>query len=333
MPLRNTLMKTTITLWFLAIPWTFQQDAESFQEGKQEAREQMILANSSKIVEILLSTNDATTYSISDALTTIPENLWDQELIFKLPLAPFFATYEVTIQGKPRKMPHPLTWHDKNFGMLVGYNQVDSIVTKYAQSGRENITGLTKYEISDTLTFPAVYPGLDQEFPQKLDTLLQSAPFNTLTINKGVLPQMKNFYTLTKQTEKDAASEYKTYTTDPAIVLAIKKTQEKRSAMALYKDGRLLLATHVSLGVSTPSGIFLTGFSVESQHLDYRRSTKYSSAPMAFSFNILGGVYGHARWADGQNRSYGCLGMPWAYAMIIQSLVKDGHVPVYMTTK
>ena len=69
----------------------------------------------------------------------------------------------------------------------------------------------------------------------------------------------------------------------------------KMSAMALYKNGSLLFATHVSLGPSTPNGIFLTGFRNEAQQvLDYRKSMQYDDAPMSFSFNIIGGVYAHA---------------------------------------
>ncbi|MDR3168235.1 MAG: L,D-transpeptidase [Candidatus Peribacteria bacterium] len=155
----------------------------------------------------------------------------------------------------------------RNLGELLGYTQVDSILTKYPLK-RENLTATSQYLLEDTLTFPLIVPSLASAFPLSLEEQLQEEGFrytgkDSLQLIENTLP----------------------------YVIVVKAIGGNTHALAVYKNGQLLLATHISIGGS--NGRTLRGLRRIDQHFAYKRSLKYDNVPMPYALHIVGGSGGY----------------------------------------
>ena len=212
--------------------------------------------------------------------------------------------------------------------MLLGYNQADSILNNYAQT-RENLAKNTRYQLTDTINFPAIYPGLDTCFSVSLQEELKQQEYSNLKTERTLKERIrKHGGTNESRGGGEPLREYLSSDT----VIVVKKLWSNKHALALYRDWKLFIATHVSPWWETPNGIFLSGLNWESQtRLDFRKSAKHDDAPMSFAFHISWGVFGHTGYVNGNKISHGCIRIPGGYAMIIQSVVAGKIIPVYIS--
>lgn len=296
MSLKNSLMKWAITLGLITLPQTqnVQQSIEQklFTDGEAHL-EQIVEEKKDQLLEILFSKNiqntDSTTFSYKELLQNLPNT--QKEIVIKRPLVELFELDPIS------KRQNPLTIGvRRNLGEILWYNQVDSIVSKYSQT-RDSLTATSRYEKSDTLSFPLIYPELKESFSCNLDKELHEDGFSFID-------------------SLDSTSNY---------CILIKTIGWWKQALAIYNTNRegnqLFLATHVSVGrrKSTPRGEYSTNV-----YIKHGYSNKYK-APMPYAITFKGGAYLlHQGKVNGTPLSHGCIRVPGLYQEIIYHLVEKG---------
>jgi hypothetical protein len=111
--------------------------------------------------------------------------------------------------------------------------------------------------------------------------------------------------------------------------IVVKRLPEWKSALALYRDGELFMATYVSVWLNrrkTRMWQFQT-----LAHNPYYYSHKYKS-PMPYWVNFDEWWFWFHQWnVTGYPASHGCVRQPGIYSLALYSLVKDKkHVDVFI---
>ncbi|MDR0860353.1 MAG: L,D-transpeptidase family protein [Candidatus Peribacteria bacterium] len=235
--------------------------------------------------------NDSTFYIFSELL----ENLKGEDAVIQRPMSEL-------LEGK-YKNPLVMGGVARDMGALLGYNQADSILANYPQS-RDSLTAKSKYQLTDTLSFPLIAPGLASAFPLFLEEQLQEEGFH--------------------YTGKD--SLHLAENTSPYTIV-VKRIEGGKHALALYKEGQRYLATHVSIGGR--NGHTIRGLRSIDLHVPHKRSQKHDNAPMPYALHILGGTEGyylHQGRVNGKPLSHGCVRVPGLYQEVMYHLVGDGSL-------
>lgn len=169
-----------------------------------------------------------------------------------------------------------------HIGEFLWYNQADSIIKKY-NTDTLDINSIK--EISD-ISFPLIYDELSDKIPHDLDTLLTQDKFSE---HKNKLIWIDSLIVVTKQ-------------------------EDWKYTVSYYIDGRLFLASYVSIWVwkATPQWLF----SVKRKIFD-KRSIKYKNAPMPYALHLDGNIFIHQWYIDWEKRSHGCVRLPWLYQEIL----------------
>ena len=106
-----------------------------------------------------------------------------------------------------------------NYGNLLGFSQAENIMRKY-NSFPDSIefSATKKLESNDTISFPLIYPELEDYFPKERETLCLNENF----------------------------SKYQDIKTDHLFVVS--RCENGKNALAYYRYGKLKLASYVSIG-------------------------------------------------------------------------------------
>lgn len=168
-------------------------------------------------------------------------------------------------------------------GNLLGYSQASTIIKDFnpqikGQNAQSSYRSLPEWSI----TLPLVYPELKSYFPEKLDQLWENQLF----------------------------SPYKNQITTQDVIV-ISRCENWKAALAYYRNGKLTLASYVSLwvkGHKTVEGLFSLTHDAK-----YRRSKKYENAPMPYAIHFTGGYFMHQGVSNGENKSHGCVRVPGLY--------------------
>ncbi|MDQ1344376.1 MAG: hypothetical protein QG650_1097 [Patescibacteria group bacterium] len=195
------------------------------------------------------------------------------------------------------KTPLGMSGMSKKVSDFLGLNQYEAIlaleneVVPTADSKGKTVydTSLGKYS---EIQFPAVFYGLEMVFPATI------ADFS-------------------KADKKLPAGVRET---DDLVFVDV--TPEGKTALAFYQNGKLALATHVSLGTkghATPRGTFTASYKES-----YKRSKLYENAPMPYAVNVEGHVFLHHGRVNGTPLSHGCIRVPGFYQEVIFREIKSG---------
>lgn len=145
-----------------------------------------------------------------------------------------------------------------------------------------NFSAKTRLKNEDKIRFPLIYPELKHYFPDSLKNLWQN--------NEAFLP-------------------YKRENIDHLLIVS--KCENGKNALAYYEQGRLKMATYVSIG--NPRTKTIRGSFPVKHDAIFRRSRKYQNAAMPYSLHIKGHYFLHQGWSDGSPRSHGCIRVPGLY--------------------
>ena len=214
--------------------------------------------------------------------------------------------------------PHPLAvkWVKKDFRSLLGRNWIESLKTRIPQKlshRSENITSDTQYELWDTIRFKLINPLLEWAFPKYLSDQLKEEWFEWFSDRESSIIAEKISNKKNPKDKKEKKSDF-----DYDIV--VKKLSSWRSALALYRDGELFMATYVSIWRNrnkTLTWQFKIG-----ERNPYKRSIKYDNSAMPFALNIYNGRYAHQWVVSWYPLSHWCVRLPGVYADVLFSLVK-----------
>ena len=184
----------------------------------------------------------------------------------------------------------PFYWPGKmivpNYWNYLWYSQAITIINDYNKR-REPIIATDCVSADETLSVPFIYPGLKSYFPENWADLV------------AIFPEYKNI------SESD--------------LIFIARCDNWKSALAYYKNWKLTLATHVSLGnphlrkaIRTTSWVFTL-----KRDIIRRRSRAFWRSPMPYSILVEWAwnwwVYLHQWKVDWSNLSHGCCRVPWLY--------------------
>ena len=261
-----------------------------------------------KEISICLDVDDENSFTHTNVLEQISD---PQNTILEYPLAQLFKRYG----NKPH--PYRVSWIGRDFSALLWKNWIEEISTFVPQklkSRAEWITSDTKYEIWDTLRFPLINPLLQWEFPQQLSEQLQEDWFESFS-DADSLDIAK------RQNEKKYSFFNDKEKSDFIYDIIVKRLSSWKSALALYRDWELFMATYVSVWLNSKRTKTWQFKIWEKQ--PYRRSHKYGNAPMSGALHVCNGIFIHQWYVTGYNLSHGCIRVPAGYEDLLYSLIKN----------
>lgn len=172
---------------------------------------------------------------------------------------------------------------------MIWGNQYQTVYNKYNTYKEEDSTFIQK--LDKGITYPLIYPDLKKYFPDTINELQDKIDLSKYDLSA------------------------------PHLIFIMKLNNEK-TALAYYENAHLKMATQVSLGTlhhKTPSGQYPL-----KHDAIYRRSKSYNRAPMPYSIHVVKGIFLHQWYSDGNNRSHGCIRVPWFYQQrLYNQLPKD----------
>lgn len=239
--------------------------------------------------------------------TGVLESVNDPEnTVLEFPVSQLFDKY-----GN-RNHPLAVSWVSKTFRSLLGKWWIESSTIPQKLKHRSGwITSETRYEIWDTIRFALINPELKWSFPQILSDQLKEDWFQTFS-DSNLLPSKKEEI-LGFNNENIEKSDF-TYD------IVVKKLPSWKSALALYRDWELFMATYVSVGLNSRK-TKTWQFKVLSKN-PYYFSKKYKS-PMPDWLQFDAWWFWFHQWnVTWYPASHGCVRLPGLYAAAMYSLTK-----------
>lgn len=289
---------------------------------KNETKEKVI---------VCLKTDDENSFTYTSVLESIDD---PQNVILEYPLDQLFQKY-----WKDKK-PHPLYvwWVAKNFRALLWRWGIEASDLPQKLNQREKeITSETRYEIWDTLRFHLIEPSLLDKFPENLKDQLAESWFETFSDKDSLEVDIKSNESIQWKRYREDSTEFgyfwnpnKEDERAPIYTdIVVKSLPWWKSALAVYRDWKLFMATYAS--VWTP-GRQTRKWQYEIIGKNaYKRSAKYDNSPMPFALNYSWWYYLHQWNVSWYPLSHWCVRLPWVYANVLYSLVKDKeHVDVFI---
>lgn len=204
-----------------------------------------------------------------------------QELKLSL-LEPNQASIEQVYTAELQSSPYvKMKGVPSTFTTLFGEYQAATILKKYNPDLALSETG--NFNEIESFRFPMIYPELEEYFPHTAREL--STRLDLTQSEKNVLK-----------------SQY---------LLVIAHTDLERTALGFYYDGKLTLATFISIGkknMRSKEGIF----SLRHDSIFYR-SRMFNGEPMPYALRYSGPYFLHRGESDGTYRSHGCVRVPGIY--------------------
>lgn len=308
------LASVSILHW---VAWYTSNTNDKNSPEKQTKTEQIDGINQSKLSEknislsgvddsiksqifVCLEADEDGSFMYTKALESIddPENT-----ILELPISHLFQTYWDN--------PHPLyvPWVSKNFRALVWRNWLETNIPQAFSSHKWKVTSETAYLIDDTLRFSLINPKIKDDFSEDLWDQLQEPWFEWFS-------DSENF-------------NYSNDNVEPYYDIVVKKVPSWKSALALYKNWKLFMATYVSIWLDS-NQTRMWQFQIEWSD-PYKRSIKYDDAPMPFALKYSWWYFFHQWNVTWYPASHWCIRLSWAPASVLYSLVKDKpHTDVFI---
>ena len=261
--------------------------------------------NTKKLVFVCLKTDGEDSFTCKKVLESITD---PQNTTLEFPLSPLFKKYWDRV--------HPLVvrWVNKDFRALLWKGWIEDLSGKIPQKlspRTEEITSDTKYEIWDTLRFSLINPSLQWAFPQKLSEQLKEDWFQTFSD-----PEASEIEKKLLDNQKDLNIKKKT---DFIYDIVVKRLPSWKSALALYRDWELFMATYASVWLNNKKTVMWQHEIIEEDA--YKRSITHHDAPMPFGLKFYGWYWTHQWDVTWKPASYGCVRQPGAYALVSYSLI------------
>ena len=287
-----------------------------------------------KIFVCLQNDNDSS-YTHTKVLETITN---PEDVILEYPISQIFDKYK----NNKSKEPHPLnvSWVSKNFGSLLWRSGVENSNMELSQKLKirpDSITAKTRYEAWDTLRFSLMDPKLSENFPKHLPQQLAEDWFETFSdidsleiSNRIYSPVSKqNFWDSYFSLNLEELHQEYVKKSDFIYDIVVKKLPDWKSALAVYRDWEIFMTTYVS--VWTRWNKTRTGQFEILDKTPYKRSSKYDNSPMPFGLQYSWWFFFHQWNVTWKPASHGCVRLPWVYASVLYSLVRDKeHVDVFI---
>ena len=242
---------------------------------------------------------DPNTHTHTNVLQSVqdPENT-----VLEFPVAQLFDKYG--------NRNHPLTvsWVNRNFGSLLWKWWIEESTIPQKLNHRSWwVTSETRYEVWDTIRFALINPDLKWEFPQDLSDQLKEDWFTSFSdIDWSIYANISK--------ENNEKSDF-------VYDIVVKKLSSWKSALALYRDWELFMATYVSVWLNSRK-TKTWQFKVLSKN-PYYFSKKYKSPlPDWLQFDEWWFWFhqGNVTWYPA---SHGCVRLPGLYAAAMYSLTKS----------
>lgn len=293
-------------------PW----ESSQMDTIKNSAKEKIILC---------LKTDDENSFTHKNVLESVED---PQNTILEYPLEQLFQKYWTD------NKPHPLyvPWVAKNFRALLWKWGIEALDISQRLKQRETeITSESKYEIWDTLRFHLIEPSLVDKFPDSLKDQLIEDWFNkfsdkdSLETNNVKLYYEHNDWVYSNSLDALPQNENPNYIYD----IVVKSLSWWKSALAVYRNWKLFMATYVSVWT-----VWRKTRTWQHEIIwknPYKRSAKYENSPMPFGLNYFWWFYFHQWNVTWTPLSHGCVRLPWVYASVLYSLVKEkNHIDVFI---
>ena len=260
-----------------------------------------------KQIFICMDTDSEGLFTHKKALEQVSD---PKNTILEYPAAQLFQKYWTR--------PHPLrvSWVGRGFEALLWKNWIERLLSRTPQklaSRSWEVTSSTKYEVEDTLRFSIIDPLLKDDFPQYLSDQLKEEWFEHFSDSDA-----STIDKIISNKNNPRNSEEKT---DFIYDIVVKRAPSWKSALALYRNWELFMATYVSVWINNRK-TKTWQFKILSKE-PYKRSHKYDNAAMPEALSIGDGFYFHQWRVTWGNLSHWCVRMPWVYADILYSSVKD----------
>lgn len=266
-----------------------------------------------KQISVCLKTDDENSFTHKKVLESItdPENT-----VLEFPLSQLFQKYWTR--------PHPLAvrWVKKNFRSLLWSNWIETLNNRIPQKlspRTEKITSDTEYDVRDTLRFQLINQSLKWVFPKYLSDQLKEDWFQSFSDpdSSTIAKRIAN------AKWKKKASNSKETKPDFIYDIVVKWLPSWKSALALYRDWELFMATYVSVWLNSRK-TKTWQFEILGKNA-YYYSRKYKS-PMPDWVNFDEWWFWFHQWnVTWFPASHWCVRQPWIRASVLFSSVKDAN--------
>jgi hypothetical protein len=251
---------------------------------------------------------------------TDPENT-----VLEFPLSQLFQKYW--------NRPHPLAvrWVKRDFRALLWSNWIETLKSRIPQKlspRAEKITSDTQYEAWDTLRFQLINQSLKWVFPKYLSDQLKEDWFQSFSDPDSSVVARK----VAENKWKKKTTNDKEKKSDFIYDIVVKGLPSWKSALALYRDWELFMATYVSIWLP----VVWTKYwkrSAKTKRWQFKMikedpyyySRKYKS-PMPCWINFDEWWFWFHQWnVTWFPASHGCVRQPWIRASVLFSSVKDAN--------
>ena len=311
---RTIPIKTEQTIWNPhTSEWMISlQDANNISDQKDSKN-----ANTKDQIFICLKKDGEKSFTYTNTLESIDD---PDSSILEFPISHLFQKYW------DKSHPLQVRWVSRTLGSLLWKNAVEkqyaSINQKFNKR-TESIGSSTMYEVGDTLRFKLINPELKWQFPSHLSDQLKEKWFQNFT-NDAFIPSIQ---VLDLSNNPLNSKQNKSFIYD----IVVKRLEDWRSALALYRNWNLFMASYVSVWLNNRK-TKVWQFKILWKY-PYYRSRKYRSPmPNWLKFDEWG--YFFHQWnVTWYPASHGCVRLPWIYALWLYSLVKNSeHVDVFIDT-
>jgi len=251
--------------------------------------------------------------------------------ILEFPVSQLFEKYW------NRSHPLAVRWIKKDFRALLWKDWIENLSDSIPQKlspRAEEITSDTQYEAWDTLRFTLINPLLQWAFPQYLSNQLKEDWFETFSDTESSLVAQK----IERKNQNWNWNSEVQNESDYIYDIVVKKLSDWKSALALYRDWELFMATYVSIWLP----VVWTKYwkrSAKTKRWQFKMikedpyyySRKYKS-PMPCWINFDEWWFWFHQWnVTWYPASHGCVRQPGIYSLALYSLVKDKkHVDVFI---
>ena len=224
-------------------PWNKDVKPEDFEWDSEKVENEASLPKNDDLSEvqewtkkensICLTPDQENSFTHTKALEQISET---ENTVLEYPLGQLFQRYE--------DRPHPfrVSWVGKNFEALLWKNWIERLLSETPQKltvRQEEITSDTNYEINDTLRFPLINPLLKDDFPQNLSDQLKEEWFEKFS-DSNFSDDADKMLDKTDQNNDNKKSDF-------IYDIVVKRAPSWKSALALYRNGKLFMATYASV--------------------------------------------------------------------------------------
>ena len=262
-----------------------------------------------KQISVCLDLDNENSFTHTNVLESISD---PQNIVLEYPIAQLFQKYW------NRSHPLAVSGVKKDFRALLWKNWAERLSSKTPQklsSRTEEVTSDTKYEMRDTLRFSLIDPLLKDDFPHYLSEQLKENWFTEFADSDAKV--IENAIANKNQPQNPERKS------DFIYDIVVKKVPSWKAALALYRNWELFMATYASVGLNSRK-TQMWQYKILSKE-PYKRSRKYDNAAMPEALNFFGGYYIHQWNVTWYPASHWCVRLPWVYADILYSSVKNAE--------